>query len=41
METQAIEQQTDVTFKWDNLRLMGAIEIEYENSFLVQVENPS
>ena len=41
METQAIELQTDVTFKWDNLRLMGAIEKEYENSFLVQVENPS
>ena len=41
METQAIELQTDVTFKWDNLRLMGAIEKEYENSFLVQIENPS
>ena len=41
METQKIELQKDVTYKWDNLRLMGAIEKEYENSFLGKVETPS
>lgn len=41
METQTIEVQTDVAFKWDEAQLLGSIEKEYENSFLVQVDNPS
>ncbi|MHC5267996.1 DUF2187 domain-containing protein [Enterococcus sp. LJL98] len=41
METQTIELQTNVTFTWEEIRLFGAIEKEYENSFLIQIIDPS
>jgi hypothetical protein len=36
-----METKTNVTFKWENLTLFGFIEREYENSFLIQVNEPS
>lgn len=36
-----METKTNVTFKWENLTLSGFIEREYENSFLVQINEPS
>lgn len=36
-----METQTNVTFKWENITLFGLIEKEYENSFLIQVKEPS
>ncbi len=36
-----METKTNVTFKWENLTLVGFIEREYENSFLVQINEPS
>lgn len=36
-----METQTNVTFKWENITLFGLIEKEYENSFLIQVTDPS
>lgn len=36
-----METQTNVTFKWENATLLGLIEKEYENSFLIEVKEPS
>ncbi|MGX7196612.1 DUF2187 domain-containing protein [Enterococcus olivae] len=36
-----METKTNVTFKWEDLTLFGFIEREYENSFLIQVNEPS
>ncbi|KAF1305262.1 DUF2187 domain-containing protein [Enterococcus saccharolyticus] len=36
-----METNTNVTFKWENHTLIGIIEREYENSFLIQVNEPS
>jgi len=36
-----LETKSSVTFTWENKAFDGVIEQEYENSFLVQVANPS
>ncbi|AYW45171.1 DUF2187 domain-containing protein [Tetragenococcus koreensis] len=36
-----MEENTTVTFKWENTTLSGRIEKEYENSFLVEIDNPT
>ncbi|MBM7707978.1 DUF2187 domain-containing protein [Enterococcus lemanii] len=36
-----MEAQTKVIFKWNNYTYFGIIEREYENSVLVQVNEPS
>lgn len=36
-----MEAQTKVIFTWNNFKYFGTIEREYENSVLVQVNDPS
>ncbi|MDN6639642.1 MAG: DUF2187 domain-containing protein [Tetragenococcus sp.] len=34
-------ESTTVTFTWENITLTGQVEKEYENSFLVSIDNPT
>lgn len=34
-------ENTTVTFTWENTALSGYIEKEYENSYLVNINNPT
>jgi hypothetical protein len=36
-----VKTNSNVTFKWEHLTLFGTIEKEYENSFLINVQDPS
>ncbi|GMA46999.1 hypothetical protein [Tetragenococcus muriaticus] len=36
-----MSENTTVTFTWENTTLSGYIEKEYENSYLVNINNPT
>ncbi|AOF48953.1 hypothetical protein [Tetragenococcus halophilus] len=34
-------ENTTVTFEWENTTLSGQVSKEYENSYLVEIDNPT
>lgn len=36
-----MENQVQLSFTWENQTFQGRVEKEYENSYLIQVENPN